>query len=150
MRPAGLPAGGYYGVCGGYQRMNITKYSEHEDITQAMAKDEPFLAIISFDGQNAYMGHIDECMEHHILLSKVGLPNGDIDKYFRILFDKEGADWTFICPPGYKDIKDKTRRIAAFYTDGFAAISAFLSSLGYFVDIKIPKRYRRHFDTIGE
>lgn len=130
--------------------MNVTKYAEHEDIAQAMRNDEPFLAVISSDGQNAYMGHIDECMEHHILLQKVGLKSGDIDKYFRIVFDKEGADWTFICPPDYKGIKDKQRRIIAFYTDGFGAISAFLSSIGYFVDIKIPKRYRRHFEVVGE
>lgn len=130
--------------------MNITKYSVHENLDEAMAKDEPMLAIILFNGQQAYMGHIDECMEHHILLAKVGLSSGDIDKYFRIIFDHEGADWTFICPPDYKNIFDKTRRIAEFYKDGFVVISQFLSEIGYFVDIKIPKRYRRHFDAMGE
>lgn len=128
--------------------MEIVKYSESEDIDKAMEKDEPFLAVISFDGKRAYMGHIDECVEHHILLAKVELPSADIDKYFRILFDKEGADWTFICPPDYKGITDKTRRIAEFYKDGFTEISDFLSQIGYFIDIKIPKRYRRHFDMM--
>lgn len=130
--------------------MNITKYIEHEDLDKAMENDEPFLAVIGFDGEQAYMGHIDECMEHHILMQKAGLPSGDIDKYFRIVFDKEGADWTFICPPDYKGIEDKQRRIMTFYNDGFGVIAAFLSSIGYFVDIKIPKRYRRHFEAMGE
>ncbi|MDR2933329.1 MAG: hypothetical protein LBV27_09515 [Oscillospiraceae bacterium] len=130
--------------------MTITRYSQFEDLNKAMEKDEPFLAVISFDGEQAYMGHIDECMEHHILLQKLGLPPTDIDKYFRIIFDREGADWTFICPPDYKGITDKTRRITAFYNDGFRVIAQFLSEIGYFCDIKIPKRYRRHFDVMGE
>ena len=130
--------------------MNITKYSEHEDINKTMENDEPFLAVISFDGEEAFMGHIDESMEHHILLHKVGLSPSDIDKYFRIVLDKESAEWTFICPPDYKGIADKQRRITAFYLDGFAAISAFLAELGYFSDIVIPRRYRRHFDAMNE
>jgi hypothetical protein len=88
-------------------------------------------------------------MEHHILLSKVGLPSGDIDKYFRVVFDDEGADWTFVCPPDYKSIADKTRRVSEFYRDGFAVIPVFLSEIGYLVDIKIPKRYRRHVEAMG-
>ena len=130
--------------------MKITRYNEREDLDRAMENNEPMIAVIRFDSQQAYMGHIDECMEHHILLQKVGLPSRDIDKYFRIIFDKESADWTFICPPDYKGIGDKARRVKAFYADGFGAISAFLAMLGYFVDITIPKRYRRHFDALGE
>jgi hypothetical protein len=130
--------------------LNITNYSEHEDIEQAMRKDEPFLAVISFDGGRAYMAHIDESMEHHILLQKAGLSGADIDKYFRIVFDRESADWTFICPADYKGIADKARRITAFYNDGFRAIAQFLSEIGYFCDIKIPRRYRRHFEAMSE
>ncbi len=130
--------------------LNITKYSERENLAEAMRNGEPILAVISFDGRQAYIGHIDECVEHHILLQKAGLPSGDIDKYFRIVFDRDGADWTFVCPPDYKGIADKQKRISAFYVDGFGVISAMLSELGYLVDIKIPKRYRRHFDMLGE
>ncbi len=130
--------------------MTVTKYKEFEDLDAAMEKNDPFLAVISFDGESAYMGHIDECVEHHILLSKLGLPSGDIDKYFRIVFDRESADWTFVCPAVYKNITDRTRRIAAYYKDGFAAISGFLSEIGVFCDIRIPRRYRRHFDTLSE
>lgn len=130
--------------------MQIHKYAVHEDIDAAIQKGDPMLAVISFDGEHAYMGHIDECVEHHILLVKAGLSSADIDKYFRIVFSNDGADWTFICPPDYRGISDKTRRITEFYKDGFTIVSAFLAQLGLYVDIKIPKRYRRHFDMLGE
>ena len=130
--------------------MNITKYSDTLSVDEAIQNNEPLLAVISFDGERAIVSHIDEAVEHHILLSKAELPSSDIDKYFRIIFDKSGAEWTFICPPDYKGISDKTRRIAEFYKDGFAVISAFLSDMGMYVDIKIPKRYRRHFDAMSK
>lgn len=72
------------------------------------------------------------------------------DKYFRIVLDGDGADWTFICPPDYKGIADRTRRISAFYRDGFSAISGFLQSIGYLVGIDIPRRYRRHLEALGD
>jgi hypothetical protein len=128
--------------------MTITKYSERIDIDDAVKNGDPMLAIIAFDGGHAYIGHVDECMEHHILIAKARLPNTDIDKYFRIVFDKDGADWTFACPADYKGIKDRAGRIAAFYKDGFSAISAFLAEMGLLIDIKIPKRYRRHVDAM--
>lgn len=126
--------------------MNINKYPSAEDVNKAISDKEPLLVLISFDGKNVIMSHIDEAMEHHILLEKVGIDSRRIDSYFRIVLDDEGADWTFICPPDYKNIEDKKRRITAFYKDGFAAISGVLSELGFMVGINIPKRYRRHFD----
>ena len=126
--------------------MNITKYPSDSDVNKALSDKEPLLVLISFDGKTVIMSHIDEAVEHHILLEKVGVDSRDIDKYFRIVLDDEGADWTFICPPDYKQIEDKQRRIKAFYKDGFTAISEVLSELGFMVGINIPKRYRRHFD----
>lgn len=126
--------------------MTVHEYSEHEDLRVALDTGDPMLAVISFDDSEAWYGHIDECLEHHILLAKAGLPSTDIDRFFRIVFDREGADWTFVCPPGYGGIKDKSRRIEAFYRDGFAAISAFLTQTGAAADIRIPARYRRHAD----
>ena len=126
--------------------MNITKYPTAADVDKAVAEHEPLLLLISFDGSEVIMSHIDEAVEHHILLEKAGFDSRDIDKYFRIVLDSEGADWTFVCPPDYKGIEDKQRRITAFYKDGFAAISDVLSELGFMVGINIPKRYRRHFD----
>ena len=130
--------------------MDIIKYADTLSVEEAMKENEPLLALISFDLDKAIVSHIDEAMEHHILLAKLEMSSSDIDKYFRIVFDKNGADWTFICPPDYKQLSDKTRRIAEFYKDGFVAISTFLSQIGYLVDINIPKRYRRHFDDMSK
>ena len=126
--------------------MNIIKYPVETDVNKAIAEKEPLLVLISFDGETAIISHIDEAVEHHILLAKAGFPSTDIDKYFRIVLDEDGADWTFVCPPDYKGIADKQRRITAFYKDGFSTISEALSELGFMVGINIPKRYRRHFD----
>ncbi len=129
--------------------MNIIKYPTDEAVHAAMAADEPLLVLISFDGQTAIMSHIDEAVEHHILLMNAGFKDTDIDKFFRIVLDKSGADWTFICPPDYKNIPFKDKRIEAFYKDGFAVISDFLHSIGYLVGINIPRRYRRHMDVLS-
>ncbi len=115
-----------------------------------MSADEPLLAAISFDGKTAVVSQIDEAVEHHILLMKAGFSDTDIDSFFRIVADKSGADWTFVCPPDYKNIPYKDKRIEAFYKDGFSFISDFLHSIGYLVGINIPKRYRRHFDIMSD
>lgn len=128
--------------------MNIIKYPTNEAVNTAIKADEPLLVLISFDGKTAIMSQIDEAMEHHILLMNVGFRDTDIDKYFRIVLDKSGADWTFVCPPDYKEIAYKDKRIEAFYKDGFHVISDFLHSIGYLVGINIPKRYSRHLDII--
>lgn len=130
--------------------MNIIKYPSAEAVTRAMAADEPLLILISFDGKTAVMSQVDEAVEHHVLLLNTGFKDTDIDKFFRIVLDRSGADWTFVCPPDYKNIPFKDKRIEAFYKDGFAVISDFLHSIGYLVGINIPKRYSRHFDVLGD
>lgn len=130
--------------------MNIIKYPSEEDVNKAMANDEPLLILISFDGKTAIMSHIDEGVEHHILLMNVGYKDTDVDRFFRIVLDRSGADWTFVCPPDYKNIPFKDKRIEAFYKDGFAVISDFLHSIGYLVGINIPKRYSRHLTVLGD
>ena len=72
--------------------MQIIKYPSEESIKNAIKTDDTFLAVISFDGKKAIMCQIDEAMEHHILLMKSGYKDTDIDKFFRIVFDKN------ICP----------------------------------------------------
>ena len=126
--------------------MNKICYPDEAAVNLAIKDGEPLLVLISFDGRTVIMSHVDDAFEHHVLLEKVGIDSRSIDKYFRIVLDDEGADWTFVCPPDYKGIEDKQRRITAFYKDGFAAISDVLSELGMMVGINIPKRYRRHFD----
>ena len=123
-------------------------YPDEERVKRAFNDDEPMLALISFDGKITVISPVDEAMEHHILLMKAGFKDTDIDSFFRIVLDRSGADWTFVCPPDYKNISIKDRRIEAFYKDGFAVISDFLHSIGYLVGINIPKRYRRHFNVV--
>jgi len=130
--------------------MNYIKYPSAAEVDKAVAEKEPLLVLISFDGKTAIMSHIDEAVEHHILLEKTGFDSRDIDKYFRIVLDEESADWTFICPPDYKGIALRERRITQFYKDGFAAISSFLADMGMLSDIRIPRRYRRHLTAMGE
>lgn len=131
--------------------MKIIKYDDVLSVDEAIRDDEPMLAVILFDGSKAIVSHIDDVGEHHILLQKAGISGNDIDKYFRIVFNKDGADWTFFCPSDYKNISDKTRRIAQFYKDGFEIISEFLKNFGYSKsEINIPERYRRHFKFMSE
>ena len=130
--------------------MKIIKYPSETDVNTAISDKEPLLVLISFDGETVIVSHIDEAVEHHILLMKAGFSDRDIDKYFRIVLDDDGADWTFVCPPDYKNIPDRSRRIKAFYKDGFDVISGVLQELGFMVGINIPRRYRRHFDELGE
>ena len=134
--------------------MNILKYPTEEEVNQAISEDEPLLVLISFDEKDTIISQIDEAMEHHILLAKAGDKLGykqqDIDKFFRIVLDKDGADWTFVCPSSYKNIPDKQKRLQEFYKDGFRIISKSLSELGYLVDLNIPKRYKRHFDIMSD
>ncbi len=130
--------------------MNIIKYPSEQAVNDAMAQDEPMLAAIAFDGKTAVMGQIDDAVEHHILLMKTGFKDTDIDKFFRIVFDRDGADWTFVCPPDYNGIQFKDKRIERFYKDGFSVISEFLHENGYLIGINIPKRYRRHLNMLRD
>ena len=91
--------------------MKISKYPSEDAVNEAIQNDDPMLAVISFDGKSAIVSPLDDAVEHHILLAKAGKQSTDIDKYFRIIFDKSGADWTFICPPDYKGIPFKARPV---------------------------------------
>ena len=118
-------------------------------MNQARQADEPLLVLISHTEERVIMSSVDDAPEHHILLKLAGFSELDIDQYFRIVLDKSGADWTFVCPAGYKGITNKQYRLSQFYKDGFASISHVLGELGYLVGINIPTRYRRHFDMLG-
>ncbi|MFA6075342.1 MAG: hypothetical protein WCV63_04455 [Negativicutes bacterium] len=128
--------------------MQFIYYPSEPAVKDAIVNDQPLLVLISFDGQKTIIGELNESVEHHVLLTQIGESSLDIDKYFRIVLDKQGADWTFVCPPYYKNVEDKHRRIAAFYNDGFSVISHVLASIGYLVGISIPKRYSRHVNML--
>lgn len=130
--------------------MEIIKYYGSDESKKDFIRhdSEPLMAVIAQDGSHAVVSLLDEGFEHHILLSKA-LDRYDIDKYFRIIFDNEGADWTFVCPTDYKGILIKEKRIESFFKDGIDNITAFLKEIGYDVPINIPKRYRRHMDYLN-
>ncbi len=128
--------------------MKIIKfYGSDENKKDFLNSGEPLMAVISHDCSHAVVSLLDEGCEHHILLAKA-LDKYNIDEYFRIIFDSDGCDWTFVCPPDYKNISNKERRITRFYADGVDAITEFLKSVGYDVPIEIPRRYRRHIDYL--
>ena len=130
--------------------MDIVRFPDSEAVASAIRDDEPLMAVIAFDGSKAVAAPLDEAVEHHILLIKAGCKDTDIDRFFRIVFDRSGADWTFVCPPDYKDIPLKDKRIRAFYRDGLGVIGDFLQEMGYITGINIPKRYSRHLDVLSE
>lgn len=130
--------------------MTYLKYPDAATLDGYLAKKEPLIIAISFDGETVLISRLDDSFEHHILLAHFGIKQTDIDKYFRIVVDDGAADWTFVCPPDYKEISDRKRRITAFYNDGITAISKVLADIGYYSDIRIPKRYRRHFEVLGD
>ncbi|MGN1136173.1 MAG: hypothetical protein ACI4SF_08135 [Oscillospiraceae bacterium] len=130
--------------------MNIIYYPDESSVTDAMKSDDPLLVLISFDGEQVIISQIDAAVEHHILLRKAGFPDTDIDKYFRLVVNREGADWTFVCPSTYNSVTRKEKQIEDFFKDGMRIIPNALKQLGYDVPVEIPKRYRRHFDMMGE
>ena len=130
--------------------MNIIYYPDKDNVTDAISRDEPLLVLVSFDGERLIVSQIDEAVEHHILLRKAGFSDTDIDKYFPIVLGKSGADWRFVCPPDYSSVTRKGKRIEEFFKDGMRIIPKALQQLGYDVPVEIPKRYRRHFDMMGD
>lgn len=129
--------------------MTIIKYPDELEFENAVNTDEPLLVLVSNDGETVIASQIDEAVEHHILLRKVGFPDTDIDKYFRLVVDHEGADWTFVCTSDYSTVTRKEKRIEEYFKDGMRIIPEGLKAIGYDVPINIPKRYRRHFDIMN-
>lgn len=130
--------------------MSTEYYPDKPTVEQAMQDDDPLLMLVSYAGDKILLSNIDDSFEHIILLKNLGYSELDIDKYFRVIINRDGADWTFVCPAGYKNIANKDKRIKQFYNDGVAAITRGLQAIGYNSDIEIPQRYRRHFNMSGE
>jgi hypothetical protein len=130
--------------------MKLRYYPDEKTLRQAVANDDPLLVLVAFDGSEALAANVDDALEHAVLLRKLGLRDTRIDSYFRIVLNKAGADWTFVCPSDYRGIPNRERRIEAFYSDGIGAIAAAIKALGLpDVPVQIPARYRRHFDTLS-
>lgn len=62
-----------------------------------MNADDPLYILVSFAGERTIVANIDDVAEHYILLKKAGFSESDIDTYFRIVVNKSGASWTFVC-----------------------------------------------------
>lgn len=130
--------------------MTYRKYPDEETVNAHIKRHEPLIIAIPFEGGDVLIAHVDDAFEHHILLAQFDIRQTNIDKYFRVIADDESADWMFVCPRDYRGIADRQKRTTRFYNDGFTAISEVLSDIGYFSDIRIPKRYRRHFEAMGD
>lgn len=130
--------------------MEIKYYPDKPTVQKAMDNDDPLLMMVKFDGSEILLSNIDDAMEHVVLLRKLNYNELNIDSFFRIIVNKQGADWTFVCPSDYKGIKDRNRRIENFYNDGIDAISKAVRLIGYESPINVPDRYRRHFNSLSE
>ena len=130
--------------------MQIVAIPNQKRIDESKRNDDPLLALVSFDDERIIVGNIDDCLEHHILLKMAGLPEADLKKYFRIIVNKSGASWTYVCPGTYLGIKNREFRLKKHYENGIDEITKALKLLDYDVPIDIPQRYRRHFNALGE
>ena len=129
--------------------MRFTYFPDRKTVDRAVKNDDPLLLLLSYDRATGMVSNIDDAMEHVILLRKVGRKETEIDSFFRLIVNHEGADWTFVCPADYQGIKDRAKRLEKFYSDGHDIIEKGLKALGYNVPIKIPSRFRRHFAELG-
>ncbi len=123
--------------------MKIVYYPDRDRVGAVIQSDEPLLVLIGCDKKTMVVAPIDESLEHVILLKQIGRPETDIEKYFRVVLNRSGADWTFVCPLDYGRIASKEKRIERFYRDGFRIIPDALRKIGYNVPLEIPKRFRR-------
>ncbi len=129
--------------------MEIQKYPNGQDFDYAVKADEPIFALISFDGEEVIASQADDALDFHLLLRLAKNSDKVIYRYFRLVVDHEGADWTFVCPPDYSSITRKEKRIEEFFKDGMMVIPKALKAMGYDVPVSIPKRYRRHFNIMN-
>jgi hypothetical protein len=130
--------------------MQLVCYPDKKRIDESIALDDPLLLLINFNGETAIIGNIDDCLEHHILLKKAGFSERDLEKHYRIVVNKSGASWTYVCPSDYLNIKNREHRLKRYYEDGIEEITKALKLIEYNVPIDIPQRYRRHFDALKD
>jgi hypothetical protein len=130
--------------------MDVKYFPDKKSVDRAMKDDDPLLVLVAFNGDEIIVSNADDSVEHYILLKQVGHSELEIDQYFRVVINRSGADWTFVCPASYANIKDRYRRIEKYYNDGIDKISQALKVLGYDVPVNIPDRYRRHFNELRD
>lgn len=130
--------------------LQIIYHPNKETVEKGMQIDDPILLLVSHDFSKIILSNIDDAGEHLILLRLTHHQESELDHFFRVIVNNDGADWTFVCPSSYKNIVNREYRIEQFYKDGIAIISKALKTIYYDVEITIPKRYRRHIDFLGD
>lgn len=125
-------------------------YPDQETVEKAMQVDDPIVLLVRHDFSKIILSNIDDAGEHIILIRLTNHKESELDHFFRVIVNNEGADWTFVCPSGYKNIGNREHRISEFYKDGISTITKALALIHYNVEISIPKRYRRHLEILGE
>ena len=130
--------------------MNIKYMPDEKTLTNTRMVDDPLLMLISHDGNTVIMGNIDFYGEHLLLLKNAGWDEKSLDEFFRIIVTNSGADWTFVAPQGYNNIKKRSERIETFYNDGINIITKVLIELQFNPEINIPKRYQRHIEMFKD
>lgn len=130
--------------------MEIKYYPDQKTVESAIQVDDPLLILVSHDSETIILSNIDDAGEHLILLRLMNYRETELDNFFRIVMNQEGADWTFVCPSKYKNIQNKDVRLKQFYNDGITAIAKAIHVIGYECEINIPPRYRRHFNMLGD
>ena len=130
--------------------MQIIHFPDKKSVDAATKHDDPLLMLVSMDGETVIVSNIDDSMEHHILLKQAGFSENDIDKYYRIVVNKSGASWTFVCPSSYMNIRNRELRLKKYYEHGIDEITKALKLIKYDVPIDIPQRYRRHWDVLKD
>jgi hypothetical protein len=124
-------------------------YPDKETVEKAIEVDDPLLLLVAFDESSALVANVDDALEHSVLLKKLGHKETELDIFYRVMLNRQGADWTFVCPSDYKGITDRNKRIETFYNNGVLSIAKAIDFLGYKASITIPDRYRRHFDALS-
>jgi hypothetical protein len=126
--------------------MHIGYYPNKQAVDDAQQIDDPLLMLVSFDGLIAIVACIDDGIDYSYLLLKMGYQDvvSEINRYFRVTVNQDGADWAFVCPSDYRNISDVTSRIQAFYDDGMILLSEAIKTIGYNSQISIPERYKRN------
>lgn len=130
--------------------MVVKYYPDELHVNEAMQLNDPLLMLVSYDGNEILLANIDDAFEHHILLKKLNYKETEIDRFFRVVLNHQGADWTFVCPRNYKGIMNQEKRVKTFCNDGVTQISKAIQAIGYSAEIQIPQRYRRHFNLLQE
>ncbi|TYQ15925.1 UNVERIFIED_CONTAM: hypothetical protein Cloal_2422 [Acetivibrio alkalicellulosi] len=130
--------------------MNVKFMPDEKTVIESRMVDDPLLILISHDGDTVIMGNIDFYGEHLLLLKNAEWSESSLDDFFRIIATSSGADWTFVAPVAYKNIKSREKRIENFYKDGIKIITKVLTELQFNPEINIPKRYHRNLDIFNK